>query len=69
MLRAKAEKYCNFEKQTKYFCNLQKQNYTCKLISGLKHNDRIITKQDEIVNLVKKNLQWFIGKQMIRKPN
>ena len=28
MLRAKSQKYIDFEKPTKYFCNLEKQNYT-----------------------------------------
>ena len=68
MLRAKAEKYCNFEKPTKYFCNLEKQNYICKLISRLKHNDRIITKQDEILNLAKQFHSGLLESKRLENP-
>ena len=68
MLRAKTEKYCNFEKPTKYFCNLEKQNYICKLISRLKHSDRIITKQDEILNLAKKIYSGLLESKRLENP-
>ena len=53
MIRAKAEAYFNFEKPTRYFCNLEKRNYTNKVIHKLKHKDRVITNQQEILDITK----------------
>ena len=53
MIRAKAEAYCNFEKPTRYFCNLEKRNYANKVIHRLKHKDRVITNQQEILDITK----------------
>ena len=53
MIRAKAEAYYNFEKSTRYFCNLKKRNYTNKVIHRLKHKGRVITNQQEILDITK----------------
>ena len=53
MIRAKTEAYFNFEKPTKYFCNMEKRNYTNKVIHRLKYRDKIITDQREILEIAK----------------
>ena len=53
MLRAKAQKYIDFEKPTKYFCNLEKQNYTGKVVNKIRINNGIITNQQNILKELK----------------
>ena len=57
MIRAKAEVYYNFEKPARYFCNLDKHNYTNKVIHCLKHKDRVIRNQQEILYRTKTSTQ------------
>ena len=38
IIRAKIEGYYNFEKPTKYFCNLEKRNYINKVVHRLRFN-------------------------------
>ena len=54
MLRAKSQKYIDFEKPTKYFCNLEKQNYTGKV-------NKIMIKNETITNqqMILKELKIF----------
>ena len=56
MLRAKAQKYIHFGKPTKYFCNLEKQNYTSKVVNKVRTSNGIITNQQTIL----KELIFFI---------
>ena len=53
MLRAKAQKYIDFEKPTKYFCNLEKQNYTGKVVNKIRTNNGVITNQQTILKELK----------------
>ena len=49
MLRARAQKYIDFEKPTKYFCNLEKQNYTSKVVNKVRTSNGMITNQQTIL--------------------
>ena len=53
ILRAKAQKYIDFEKPTKCFCNLEKQNYTGKVVNKIRINNAIITNQQNILKELK----------------
>ena len=55
MLRAKSQKYIDFEKQTKHFCNLEKQNYTGKVVNKIRIKNETITNQQMIL----KELKFF----------
>ena len=41
MIRAKCKYYEDGEKPTKYFCSLEKRNYTSKIIRKLSINDNV----------------------------
>ena len=53
MLRAKSQKYIDFEKPTKYFCNLEKQNYTSKVVNKIMIKNETITNQQMILKELK----------------
>ena len=54
MLRARAQRYIDFEKPTKYFCNLEKQNYTSKVVNKVRTSNGIITNQQTILKELEK---------------
>ena len=49
MLRARAQKYIDSEKPTKYFCNLEKQNYTNKVVNKVRTSNGMIINQQSIM--------------------
>ena len=49
LLRARAQKYVDFEKPTKYFFNLEKQNYTNKVVNKVRTNNGIVSEQQSIL--------------------
>ena len=54
LVRARAKIIEEDEKPTNFFCNLEKHNYTSKIIPKLETNDgKIITDQQEILNETK----------------
>ena len=53
LLRARAQSYVDFEKPTKYFCNLEKQNYTSKVVNKVRTSNRMITNQQDILKELK----------------
>ena len=53
IIRAKAEDYYNFEKPTKYFCNLEKRNYINKVVHRLRFKNNMVTNQNDILEIVK----------------
>ena len=70
MLRSKA-KYVEFgEKNTKYFANLEKQNYKTKHITKLIcEDDREITEPSEILNLEKEFYSKLYESQKVDAEN
>ena len=48
-LRLKAEKYCDFEKPTKYFCNLEKRNSISKTVNRVTVKNKTITHPPKIL--------------------
>ena len=55
MLRARAQKCIDFEKPTKYFCNLEKQNYTSKVVNKVRTSNGIITNQQTVLKFLQKS--------------
>ena len=54
LVRARAKIIEDDEKPTKFFCNLEKHNYTSKIIPKLEtNNGKIVTDQHEILNETK----------------
>ena len=53
MLRARVQYYEEGEKPSKYFCNLEKHNFSNKLVSRLNVNGNIIQNQGDIINEVR----------------
>ena len=53
LLRARAQSYVDFEKPTKYFCNLEKQKYTSKVVNKVRTSNRMITNQQDILKELK----------------
>ena len=54
LVNAKAKIIEDNEKPTNFFCNLEKHNYTCKIIPKLETNyGKIVTDQYEILNETK----------------
>ena len=49
MIRSKVNIYESFEKLTKYFCSLERQNYVNKLITRLDNGTTIVTDQKSIL--------------------
>ena len=55
LVRARAKIIEDNEKPTNFFCNLEKYNYTSKIVSKLETNDgQIITDQFDILNETKR---------------
>lgn len=52
-LRSRTKWVLEGEKPTKYFCNLENRNFTCKLIEKIETNNTTLTKQDEILTEIK----------------
>ena len=52
-LRSQAQKYCDFEKPTKYFCNLEKRNSINKVINRVTIKDKTITDPQKILQELK----------------
>ena len=51
MIRSKAKYIDQGEKQTKYFCNLEKHNFISKIMTQLQKDDgTVISEQQEILN-------------------
>ena len=53
IVRANVEGYHNFEKPTKYFCNLEKRNYINKVVHRLTFKNKMVTNQNNILEIAK----------------
>ena len=53
LLKAKAREYCDFEKPTKFFCNLEKRNNINKTVNRIKVKDETITDPKKILEELK----------------
>ena len=53
VLRARAQNYVDFEKPTKFFCNLEKQNYVNKVVNRVQTSNGTITNQEMILKELK----------------
>ena len=54
VLRSRAQNYINFEKPSKFFCNLEKQNYASKVVNRVQTGNGTITNQGLILKELKK---------------
>ena len=65
LLRPTAQRYLDFEKPTKYFCNFEKQNYISKVVNRVRTSNRVITNQQDIL----KELKYFYKNLLQSKRN
>ena len=65
IIRAKVECYYNFEKPTKYFCNLEKQNYINKIDHRLRFKNNMVTNQNDILEIV---INFYSDKLQSKRP-
>ena len=52
-LRSRVQNYIDFEKPTKFFCNLEKQNYASKVVNRVQTGNGTVTNKGKILKELK----------------